>query len=332
MSIFHSIFFYFFLGCGILLIVVTVLSLLNAWFWFFKILNFPRVVTIIAMLVCLFFYLLLRENKSVFSLIFSSSLVVAIIIQCYIIFPYTTLAPKKVASAKASEVSKESLLSIIVANVLMKNRESEGLLKMIEDKDPSFVLTMEVNKRWQNDLKVLEKRYPYQIMFPTDNTYGMFLYSKFPLSNEEILFLYNDKVPSFHCRVTMPNGKIFQLLTVHPVAPKPSEHPDNIGEKEKELVIAGRVVAAADLPAIVAGDFNDVGWSCNTSEFEEVSNLNDVRCGRGMYNTFSAKTFIFKWPLDYVYVSKEFKVLNIERLGAFGSDHYPFYAQLAFNL
>lgn len=53
------------------------------------------------------------------------------IIQCYIIFPYTSLAHIKVASAKASEVSKESILSIVVANVLMKNREAKGLLKMI---------------------------------------------------------------------------------------------------------------------------------------------------------------------------------------------------------
>jgi endonuclease/exonuclease/phosphatase (EEP) superfamily protein YafD len=129
----------------------------------------------------------------------------------------------------------------------------------------------------------------------------------------------------------MPGGKIFQLLTVHPVAPKPSEHPGNIGEDEKELLKAGRLIAGVDLPAMVAEDFNDVGWSHNTSEFEEVSILNDVRCGRGMYNTFSAKSFIFKWPLDYVYVSNEFKVLEIERLSAFGSDHYPLYVQLIFN-
>ncbi len=331
MTFVHNFFYYFFLICGILLITITALSLLNAWHWYFKILNFPRVATLIAMLVCLLFYVLLSENKSAFSLIVTGSLVVAIIIQCYIIFPYTSLAHKKVASAKASEVSKESLLSIVVANVLMKNREAKGLLKMIDDKDPTFVLTMEVNERWENDLKILEKKYPYQIMFAADNTYGMFLYSKLPLSNKEILFLHNDSVPSFHCHVTMPGDKTFQLLTIHPVAPKPSEHPDNMGEKEKGLVKAGRLIAGLQLPAIVAGDFNDVGWSYNTGEFEEVSKLNDVRRGRGLYNTFSAKSLIFKWPLDYVYVSKEFKVLEIERLSGFGSDHYPLYVQLTFN-
>jgi hypothetical protein len=39
-----------------------------------KILNFPRVATLFAMLVCLVFYLVLNENKSVFSLIFTEAL------------------------------------------------------------------------------------------------------------------------------------------------------------------------------------------------------------------------------------------------------------------
>ncbi len=74
MTFVYNIFYYFFLVCGILLITITALSLFNAWHWYLKILNFPRVATLFAMLVCLVFYLVLNENKSVFSLIFTEAL------------------------------------------------------------------------------------------------------------------------------------------------------------------------------------------------------------------------------------------------------------------
>ena len=118
---------------------------------------------------------------------------------------------------------------------------------------------MEVNDWWVNQLSALAKRYPYRIAFPTGNTYGMALYSKLPLHDGQIMFLNHDSVPSFRAKIQLPNGTFFQLLTVHPVAPKPSPHPNNIGGKEVGLRKAGRIAARQSLPTVVAGDFNDVG-------------------------------------------------------------------------
>ncbi|QPH41782.1 endonuclease/exonuclease/phosphatase family protein [Pedobacter endophyticus] len=318
------------MGCGIFLIGVTLLSLLNTSHWYLAVLGFPRLAILIALVTCGVLCLLLSAKKQVSYFIFTACLLVSVCLQVWIILPYTSLSQKKVKSVDADQVSRQSSISMLIANVLMSNRNTKGLLEQINSREPDMVLAMEVNSRWVNDLRVLDKSYPYQILFPTDNTYGMSLYSKLPLTSSKVLFLNNKKVPSFQCMVRLRNGKTFQLLTVHPVAPKPSLHPDNMGEKENGLLKAAYLVAREKIPTVVAGDFNDVGWSYTTSNFSDISNLNDVRCGRGLYNTFSAHTFIFKWPLDYIYVSDEFKVVNLQRLSAFGSDHYPFYAQLAF--
>ena len=262
------------------------------------------------------------------ALVFVASLVISIGIQAYILFPYTPLAEKAVKSAGEASDNKQSILSIVVANVWIKNRHADELLTIIDDKDPTFVLTMEVNDWWVKQLKVLKKNYPYSLTFPADNAYGMALYSKIPLNNSQIRFLNHDRVPSFSMTVTLPDSNVFQLCTIHPVAPAPSKYPTNVGGEEVALLKEARLIASQSLPTMVAGDFNDVGWSHNTTQFADISGLNDVRYGRGMYNTFDAQSLFMRWPLDYVFVSNQFQVLSIERLPKFGSDHFPYYVQL----
>ncbi len=218
----------------------------------------------------------------------------------------------------------------MLANVLITNTHSDELLKIVAAKDPTFLLTMEINKRWVDQLNALTKKYPYRMIFPSDNAYGMALYSKLPLENQQILFLNFDRVPTFKATFTLPGGQSFQLITIHPLAPTPSKYPDiTDSEKEVALLKAGRMVGKRSLPTVVAGDFNDVGWSHNTHQFMDLSGLNDVRYGRGLYSTFDAQSLFMRWPLDYVFVSSEFNVLAVEKLPKFGSDHFPFYVQLA---
>ncbi|AUD05902.1 endonuclease/exonuclease/phosphatase family protein [Spirosoma pollinicola] len=329
MSIIQKVLFSLLPLCGTLLIIVTLGSLIyNSSLWFLQVLNFPRLEVLIALGLCLLVFLLIPKKWTITGLVFVTGLVVSIGIQACILFPYTPLAEKAVKSALQVSVNKQSVFSIIVANVLIKNRHADELLTIIANKDPTFVLTMEVNDWWIKQLNVLKKSYPYSLRFPTDNAYGMALYSKIPLTNPQIKFLNHDRVPSFTMDITLPDSNRFKLCTIHPVAPAPSKYPTNIGGKEMALLKEARLIAHPSLPIVVAGDFNDVGWSHNTTQFAAISGLNDVRYGRGMYNTFDAQSLFMRWPLDYVFVSKQFKVLSVEQLPKFGSDHFPYYVQL----
>jgi endonuclease/exonuclease/phosphatase (EEP) superfamily protein YafD len=129
--------------------------------------------------------------------------------------------------------------------------------------------------------------------------------------------------------VELRSGKKIKFHGVHPVAPFPSEkYPDNVGMEEVALSKVGNLAEADTLPSIVAGDFNDVSWSKSTRFFEKSGNLKNVRLGRGLYNSFSAKSFFMRWPLDHFFVTEEFGAVKIERLPKFGSDHFPIIAEL----
>ncbi len=320
---------YLLLLLGTLLIALTMFSLVdNSTFWYLKILNFPRFQVLIALGICILSTLAIYRKGTFLSVAFLLGLVVSLGLQAYILLPYLPASPEA-AMTTTAPADDRTTLRVMVANVLMKNRRADDLLKMVGEKDPTLFLAMEVNTWWTDQLSVLHRRYPHRISYPADNAYGMALYSKLPLDATEILFFNQDSVPAFHAKVRMPDGEHFQLLTIHPVPPNPSQYPDNIGEKEVALMKAGKLLSnGPKMPTLAMGDLNDVGWSYNSRRFEALSGLKDLRRGRGMYNTFDAHSWFMRWPLDYIYVSREFKVRKLERLPAFGSDHYPYFAEL----
>ena len=293
--------------------------------WWIKVLDFPRIQVLFLLALMLVLFLLLKRKMNSGRWFFVVGLIGSIIIQGFYLYPYSELVDKRLDSIAAGEASAETTFDILVANVYLHNRKVEELVDIIDQRDPDMLLLMETDQWWENALQQIDDRYAYGIEYPLDNTYGMILYSKLPLLEEEIKFLNYDSVPSFHALVELPAGERFQFHGVHPVPPYPGE-PNDTDDKEVALVKVGKMVADKDLPAIVAGDLNDVAWAQRENLFEQEGLLNDIRIGRGIYSTYSARTIFKRWPLDYIFATSHFSVVDIARLRDFGSDHFPFYA------
>ncbi|WP_461098900.1 endonuclease/exonuclease/phosphatase family protein, partial [Telluribacter humicola] len=218
----------------------------------------------------------------------------------------------------------------IIANVLVENRQSEPFVQQVRQLNPELVLVMEVDQWWVDQLKVLKTSYPYVVEYPLDNAYGMALYSKLPLEEPNVAFLDDEQIPSIHTKVIMPATRNFMFHGVHPVAPVPSDkYPDGKGEKEVSLLKVGDMVAKERRPSVVAGDFNDVSWSRTSRLFGDRGRLYNIRLGRGLFNSFDANSYIERWPLDHIFVTRDFTVVELQRLPYIYSDHFPIYVRLA---
>ena len=307
----------------------TLLSLLyDVNVWWIKVLDFPRLQTLMVGIICLVTLPLLIHRWSLGPILLIAGLLSSVALQTHFVYPYTPWSQKDVPTSNAETLSTSATVRLLIANVYMHNQQAEAFLQIAEQADPDMILVMETNRWWMEALQPFRRLYPHYHEYPTDNTYGMGLYSRYPLKNLQTKFFQHDSVPSFHTEVLLPGGRTFYFHGVHPVPPVYSKHPDNKGEQEIELIKVGQMVAAHRRPAVVAGDFNDVAWSSTSRLFQVEGQLHDTRVGRGLYNSFNAQSLIMRWPLDHVYTTEDFELVSFQRLGKFGSDHFPIYAEL----
>ncbi|MEO0331980.1 MAG: endonuclease/exonuclease/phosphatase family protein [Bacteroidota bacterium] len=310
-------------------ILVTLLSLLfDVNVWWIKALDFPRPQCWTVAIICLVAFISLNTRWSFWPWFLLIGLAASIGLQSYFIYPYTPLAQKALKQANQKEITAGATVSLLIANVYMYNRQTSEFLHIASHTDPDMILVMETDQWWIDQLQPLRKHYKYYHEYPVDNTYGLALYSRFPMMNTQIMFFNHDSVPSFHTTVQLPNQKSFRFHGVHPVPPVYSKHPDNQGKQEVALLKVGHLLSQNEGSTIVAGDFNDVAWSNTSRLFQVEGQLLDARVGRGLYNSFDATSWLMRWPLDHVYASEEFHLISLEHLGKFGSDHFPVYAEL----
>lgn len=253
-----------------------------------------------------------------------SALLATLAYQSWWILPYTRLHRREVPSA---EPDPRRSISILASNVLTPNRNVDALLDRIRTERPDVVVALETDKWWESRLDVLRADYPYVVSCPQDNFYGMHVYSRLRLENPAVQFLVEPDVPSVHAVAVLDDGRRVSLHCLHPRPPVPHETGDAT-PRDAELVVVGRAVRQVDLPVIVAGDMNDVGWSATTRLFRKVSGLLDPRVGRGMFNTFHASMPAIRWPLDHLFHSRHFTLVTMKRLESIGSDHFPIYVSL----
>lgn len=72
-------------------------------------------------------------------------------------------------------------------------------------------------------------------------------------------------------------------------------------------------------------------WSYTTKLFQRTSGLLDPRIGRGFFNTYSVFVPFFRYPLDHVFYSEHFKLVDLKKLPKFGSDHFPVCVELQYE-
>ncbi|WP_018917229.1 endonuclease/exonuclease/phosphatase family protein [Vreelandella zhanjiangensis] len=314
---------------ALLPLLATMVARVPLRWWWIRCFEFPRVQIALLSLLCGLMALVFLEPSDWRSAAWIIVLI-TVGLQGRYILPWTRLWRVQVKTA-AKETSRTRHITLLIANVLTPNRHVEGLIEMIQQHQPDIILTLESDQWWQDQLDPkLDEKWPYSVKVPLDNLYGMHLYSRLPLENTSVKWLIQEDIPSIHTMVTLENGDSIRLYGVHPRPPAPAESEKSLW-RDAELLWVGQEVHKKPQPTLVAGDLNDVAWSRTTQLFCRISGMLDPRRGRGMFSTFHAKNRLLRWPLDHIFVTNHFTLVNMQRLGAFGSDHFPILATFCYQ-
>ncbi len=313
---------------SIFLILATLIPLIRHDFWLFRVFEYPRLqklslnaVTIIIIL--LFYFPDNVKTKLVVVLLFMNLLYLI-----YLVLPFTIFGKKQII--KSRHPAGVNNITLLIANVYQENRRSADYHALIKKCNPDIILMVETNDWWQQEMDTIRSEYQYEVKVPLENTYGMLFYSRLRVHNGTIRYLVEHDIPSIETDVELRSGQYVKVYCLHPKPPVPQENPRST-ERDKEILLVADKAKSCEYPVIVMGDLNDVAWSYTTELFGKVSGLLDPRRGRGFFNSFNAKYFFLRFPLDHIFCSTDFSLTSIKRMESCGSDHFPMCVNLQYD-
>lgn len=310
------------LGCASVVTVIFALTARDEW-WM-RAVDYPRLqITVLSIILLLLSFALFSWSQWL-SRLYLLILALATGYQLYVLAPYWF--PRQPAAPTLAVQDPHQAFSLLSANVRMGNRDSAAFLAIVDQYDPDLLLVMEPNDWWMTQLQPLRDRYPYRVEQPQENYYGIAFYSRFPLLESNIQYFEDNHTPSVYALIELPTGAVLTFYGEHPRPPLPE---NSVSAADKELLLVANRVRATSGPVLVAGDFNDVPWSFTVESFAEISQLRDIRIGRGFYNSFDAENPILRLPIDQIYLSRELGIVEFADPIRFSSDHFALFARIA---
>ena len=310
---------FIYITLSLLLIVMSFLPIFNIKHWFFRIADYLRVQLTVLLVIMLAIGFTLEGEITIYNYAIFTLLLVSILHHLVITFPYIIRKNKP-------NLSSENKLSLLTVNVLQKNKNYDGLIKIIKQVNPDILLTMETNKEWENALSEIEFDFEHTYKIPKENKYGMHLFTKLKVEECKIHYLISEDYPSIEIRLKDKKNNEFIFWGIHPPPPSPTEKPTS-KQKDAELMKVAKLIRKHQIPTIVSGDFNSVSWSKISKQFAKLSNLKDARLKRGIYGTFPAQFWFLRFPVDLLYHSESIVVTKLQTLPPWGSDHLPLFSE-----
>ncbi|MBB3191972.1 endonuclease/exonuclease/phosphatase family protein [Halomonas cerina] len=325
----------------LLMVVVSVLPMIPSGQWWARLWEFPRlqlawalVVPLVLLAVHAWWNRPRPEHAAWVAVILATGAW-----QLSHILPFTPAWSTEVPAAEIQPGGARTTLKVLSANVTYTNDRYPEVLAMVRREDPDLLLLIEVDRAWAEGLAPLDQHYAHRVGEVRSEGLGIVLWSRFPLLEQEVKHLVSERRPSIFATVDVPGIGPVRYVGTHPVPPGLRDriaHNDETTERrdsrvrDAELMLVARHIRRdSDNRWIVTGDFNDVAWSDSTRLFADLSDLKDPRRGRRLLSTYHAKRPLWRYPIDHLFVSDGFHLVDLSRVRVLGSDHFAVTATLA---
>jgi endonuclease/exonuclease/phosphatase (EEP) superfamily protein YafD len=197
---------------------------------------------------------------------------------------------------------------------------------VIQAANPDFLLLIEINHTWLDQLQPVLEGYPYSVKSIQNDNYGIALFSRTPIENGEIKHFGDTGRPTIVAKLHTDQG-VMTVIGTHP--PPPLDEAD-FDHRNQQFADLTRFVEQLDGPVLLIGDLNTTSWSPYFQELLQRTGLQDSRIGFGVQPSWPAGQPIFLVPIDHALVSDEIKVHNRKIGPETGSDHLPILLDFSF--
>ena len=262
------------------------------------------------------------------------------------IFLGEPLIPEYSEKVKQKIENDTTVKKLLLMNVLSLNTNYGEARKLIKNVDADFVVIIELNKKWKDELKELNENYPYKFTEVREDNFGMGIYSKTSFIDSDNIIGYkgikeinkdlNNRLKRWgDIDLDSSKGNVIQeiepaifvkskiginIVVVHPIPPI------SIGAyRQRNAYLTTKMLFAEQKSyekTVLVGDLNCSPFSSHYRDFLFASSLKDSQENFGFQPTWNSSfPFLMQTQIDHLWHSKDIEILHRQTLPIEGSDH-----------
>lgn len=254
---------------------------------------------------------------------FSTSVKSAIFVMVFALINFITIAPLFL-----SDVGKCSLyperLRVLTLNVNSRAGDIEKVMKLIDESDVDLVALQEVSMRWLEQLAKQQVAYPFSVISPREDNFGIALLSRIPFTASRTVEIGGAGVPSIFATIDWKPVPV-QVCVTHPLPPIGREYARYRDAQLDQLPES----IEKNVPTILVGDLNTTPWGFTFKRLLNQTRLKNSAPPFGIQATWPAGNPLLRIPIDHILISPDLLVIERKVGENTGSDHLPVLAELA---
>ncbi|WP_028581972.1 endonuclease/exonuclease/phosphatase family protein [Desulfogranum japonicum] len=225
---------------------------------------------------------------------------------------------------KQSHASPNHSLKLLHSNVLTSNRQYLKLLNLAQAESPDLIIAQEINQAWADRLSTLHSQYPYRVIIPRNDNFGIGLYSRIAFSDVQKITWGLHSLPSIQVKLHIKDKDV-TLITTHPLPPVSRDYSQL---RDAQFRAISLHIGQIHTPVILVGDLNTTMWASSYDLLPHT--LHNSRAGFGILPTWMTNYPLLRIPIDHCLLSSEFTVSHMKTGPDIGSDHLPIIVELGF--
>ena len=290
---------------GIVVCLATIFGFFGRFSWFMDLFSHFRVQYFLVLIFLGLSFLVTRHKRTAVVFIAFACINLAIVLPIYF-------------SGRSAACETGPALRAMLLNVNVRFGDPERVKQAIREADPDILVLEEISPQWVRDLRWLANSHPYSCFQPRADSFGIGLFSKFPLTEDEIVYIGDIKVPSIVATVDIGREKI-RVIATHPLPPTSAAYSRWRNDQFERLPDYVR----SSLPTIFLGDLNVTPWNYHFKRLLRRTGLINSSQGYGIQPTWPENIPLLLIPLDYCLHSPDIFVVSKTIGTDVGSDHYP---------
>ncbi len=254
---------------------------------------------------------------------FSSNVKSALFVVVFALINLIAIAPLFLSDVGTCFLYPERL-RVLTLNVNSGGGDIEKVMKLIDESDADLVALQEVSSRWLGQLEKQKGAYPFSIISPREDNFGIALLSRIPFTASRTLEIGGARVPSLIVKIDWKLAPV-QVCVTHPLPPISRAY---AGYRDGQLNQLPEVIDK-NVPTILVGDLNTTPWGYTFKRLLKQTGLRNSAHPFGIQATWPAGNPLLRIPIDHILISPDILVLERKVGENTGSDHLPVLAELA---